>query len=76
MELHEKYGPIVRIGPNEIQVNDPDFYGEMYSSSITRRREKSKLWFWMVGWSPFSEPMAGAPGKSYCEFHDGVCARG
>lgn len=70
MELHEKYGPIVRIGPNVIQVNDPDFYGEMYSSSITRRREKSKLWFWMVGWNPFSAPMAGAPGRSHGDIYD------
>jgi hypothetical protein len=61
IELHKQYGPIVRIGPNEVQVNDPDFYSEMYSSG-SKRREKSKLWFWMTGWSPFSEAMAGLPG--------------
>ena len=63
-ELHEQYGPIVRIGPNEVQVNDPDFYNEMYSSG-SRRREKSRLWFWMDGWTPFSEAMAGLPGWSW-----------
>jgi hypothetical protein len=62
IELHEQYGPVVRIGPNEVQVNDPDFYSEMYSSG-NRRREKSKLWFWMVGWSPFADAMAGLPGE-------------
>lgn len=73
VELHEKYGPIVRVGPDEVQINDPDFYGEIYSSAITRRREKSKLWFWMAGWSPFSEPMAGLPGK-YCKVWLGIYA--
>jgi hypothetical protein len=61
IELHERYGPIVRIGPNEVQVNDPDYHSEIYSSG-NRRREKSPLWFWMAGWSPFAEPMAGITG--------------
>lgn len=29
--LHQKYGPVVRIGPNEVHINDPDFYDQIYS---------------------------------------------
>lgn len=30
-ELHAKYGPVVRIGPNEIHLSDPDNYDKLYS---------------------------------------------
>lgn len=41
--LHKIYGSVVRIGPNEIHVNDPDFYDTLYAGP-TRRREKDP-WF-------------------------------
>ncbi|KAL2181897.1 cytochrome P450-like protein [Thermothelomyces heterothallicus CBS 202.75] len=47
-ELHRKYGPIVRIGPDEVHVNDAKFYKEMYGSS-THKRNKSPIWYWMHG---------------------------
>ncbi|KAI9926006.1 hypothetical protein ASPWEDRAFT_107650 [Aspergillus wentii DTO 134E9] len=38
-KMHEKYGPIVRINPREIHINDPSYYDEIYASS-SRIREK------------------------------------
>lgn len=31
-ELHQKHGPIIRIGPNELHFNDPEFYDQIYSN--------------------------------------------
>lgn len=58
IDLHEKYGPIIRVAPNEVQIKDSEFYSEIYTSG-NRRREKSKIWFWMDAWTPFSEPSMG-----------------
>jgi hypothetical protein len=41
--MHEKYGPVIRIGPDEVQINDMSFYNEIYTQG-TRRRDKSRLW--------------------------------
>lgn len=37
--LHEQYGPIIRINPHEVHINDPDFFDTIYSSE---RRDKSE----------------------------------
>jgi hypothetical protein len=33
VKLHEQYGPVVRISPNEVHLNDPDNYDKIYNSS-------------------------------------------
>ncbi|RAH46232.1 cytochrome P450 [Aspergillus brunneoviolaceus CBS 621.78] len=40
IKMHKQYGPIVRVGPNEVHIIDPTFYEEIYSGS-TRRRNKT-----------------------------------
>ncbi|WEW62046.1 hypothetical protein PRK78_007546 [Emydomyces testavorans] len=35
-ELHQKYGPIIRIGPYELHINDPDYYNILYSHNPPR----------------------------------------
>ncbi|CAG7931468.1 unnamed protein product [Penicillium olsonii] len=37
--LHEVYGPIIRVTPNEVHIKDSDYYDEIYASN-KRRREK------------------------------------
>ncbi|KNG90313.1 benzoate 4-monooxygenase cytochrome P450 [Aspergillus nomiae NRRL 13137] len=38
-QLHQKYGPVVRINPRELHVNDPYYYEQIYAGS-SRVREK------------------------------------
>ncbi|KAI1177038.1 cytochrome P450 [Nemania sp. FL0916] len=36
-ELVKKYGPIIRVNPDELFIHDPDFYSELYVTESTRR---------------------------------------
>lgn len=40
-DVHKKYGPIVRITPNEVHIMDSSFFDELYARSGTARRHKS-----------------------------------
>ncbi|KAK3934316.1 cytochrome p450 [Diplogelasinospora grovesii] len=36
-QMHKKYGPIVRVNPEELSIHDPDFYNEIYVTESKRR---------------------------------------
>ncbi|TGO47242.1 hypothetical protein BCON_0287g00120 [Botryotinia convoluta] len=38
-EMHEKYGPIVRVTPDELHVNDPSFVSELMPAGGRRRNK-------------------------------------
>lgn len=58
--LHEKFGPIIRIGPDEVHIKDTHYIDEVYPSDVRRKRNKSMLFFWMVGTNEFGDHSAGA----------------
>lgn len=36
-ELHKQYGPILRISPEEVQINDPEFFRTVYAGGTEKR---------------------------------------
>ncbi|KAI5360433.1 putative cytochrome P450 [Septoria linicola] len=48
IELHARYGPIVRVGPDEVHISDPEFYTELSGEDKTKRRNKTRPWYWFV----------------------------
>ncbi|RDW74915.1 cytochrome P450-11 [Coleophoma cylindrospora] len=48
--MHEKYGPIVRVGPDELHILDPEFYEKLYD---TRNLKVDKYaWFYTMLGNP------------------------
>ncbi|KAL1962675.1 hypothetical protein VTN77DRAFT_9309 [Rasamsonia byssochlamydoides] len=47
-EMHERYGPIVRINPHELHIRDADFYDELYPAG-SKKRDKYKHWVVLAG---------------------------
>lgn len=58
-EMHDEYGPIVRINPHELHIKDPEFYNDIYA---IERRNKYQ---WFVN-------MAGAPGSIFATADEGL----
>ncbi|KIX00556.1 uncharacterized protein Z518_09621 [Rhinocladiella mackenziei CBS 650.93] len=56
-KLHQQYGPIVRINPAHLHINDPDFLDDIYASGKHKRNRDA--WFYRserngpLGWSLF-----------------------
>ncbi|KAL2410379.1 hypothetical protein ABEF95_015680 [Exophiala dermatitidis] len=53
-ELHDRYGPVIRISPDELHIRDSDYYEELYAPGA-KKRDK------YAGWVA----MAGAPTSSF-----------
>lgn len=57
-DLHNKYGPIVRINPLHIHIRDPEYLDDIYASG--RRKRNRDEWFFHssktspMGWSLFN----------------------
>ncbi|KLJ09026.1 hypothetical protein EMPG_15547 [Blastomyces silverae] len=41
--LHKKYGPVVRINPDDVHIDDPDYFGEVYNQSNGRVDKPSRV---------------------------------
>ncbi|KAL1970158.1 hypothetical protein VTN77DRAFT_6563 [Rasamsonia byssochlamydoides] len=47
-ELHDRYGPIIRINPDELHIRDSDFYEELYAPA-SKKRDKYANWTILAG---------------------------
>lgn len=63
-ELHDKYGPIVRINPLHLHVLDASFYEEIHPGDTRRKRERC-TWF-----SNYGEDVLGKGGLTSTVGHD------
>lgn len=58
--MHQKYGPVVRIMPNVVHVNDPSFIEQLYPQSPHKRRERAQTFL-----NLFSEHLSVLPTKDH-----------
>ncbi|KAI4202646.1 MAG: hypothetical protein LQ350_002439 [Teloschistes chrysophthalmus] len=70
-ELHKKYGPIIRISPYELHINDPEYYDELYVGPSVRRTMK---YSWCIrGFGPLTY-IFGTPGHELHRIRRGAVA--
>lgn len=69
--MHEQYGPIVRISPNELHVNDPDFIDELYAGS-GKKRDKYDYFSAQFG---IPDSVFGTPGHDLHRLRRGALNR-
>ncbi|KAJ9624370.1 hypothetical protein H2204_010823 [Knufia peltigerae] len=55
--MHEKYGPIVRINPEEVHIQDPEYYDQVYTGP-THKRNK---WTFFTNQSGLPQSAFGTP---------------
>jgi len=55
--MHEQYGPIVRINPEEVHIQDADYYDQVYAGS-THKRNK---WTFFTNQSGLPQSAFGTP---------------
>ncbi|KAM3081124.1 hypothetical protein ACMFMG_005080 [Clarireedia jacksonii] len=70
-EMHKEYGPIVRINPYELHINDPDYYDELYASG-GKKRDKYLYFTKQFG---NSESMVGTIGHDHHRMRRGAINR-
>ena len=58
-ELHEKYGPVIRVGPNSLSFSDPNAIAPIYQAG--RRMKKSKFY---DGFTAFIPNMFGTQNET------------
>jgi cytochrome P450 len=58
--MHRRYGPIVRIRPNVVHVNDPSFIEQLYPQSPHLRRERAQTFL-----NLFAEHLSVLPTKDH-----------
>jgi hypothetical protein len=39
LKLHEKYGPVVRVGPNEVSISDWTAYRDIYGGKASTKED-------------------------------------
>ncbi|KAL4732999.1 cytochrome P450 [Aspergillus similis] len=69
--MHEKYGPVVRISPNELHVNEPSFIEELYAGS-GKRRDKYPYFTCQFG---IPDSVFGTPGHDLHRLRRGALSR-